>query len=290
MLFSPEPEKDIWVDNPSWRARNLTQNILVPLEAHNSQFITGYVVLDERGFPEGGQNTLFDYASGSFREGCTSLAIHHELGDPSLEDGYTIALLKLAHSIDNCNVFSRNHAVKTAFWARSISEKLGFSSKELEQIELASKLHDVGKVVVPKNVLTKPSPLNEEEWLMMKRHPTFGAMLMKPASRLHPLIPFVESHHEKYDGTGYPLHLAGEQIPIQARIISVADSYATITDGRVYRAAGSRSQAMQELHRCSGGQFDPKIIEVITNLVESGDVDDSNCTWGNLGSNTIAST
>ncbi len=278
-LLPSEPGKEAWQGDSLWKASNHTQNILIPLETDNSNFITGFVVLDDHGFPEGGQNTIFDYAGSNFREGSTSLTIHRELGDPALEDGYTIALLKLAYSIDHCNVFSRNHATKTAFWARNIAGQLGFSAEELDQIELASKLHDVGKVVVPKSVLTKPSQLSGQEWLIMKRHPTFGAMIMKPSSRLHALIPFIKSHHEKFDGTGYPLGLADEQIPIQARIISVADAYATITAGRVYRPAGTRTQALQELNRCSGNQFDPTLISVMTDLVSSGTVDDSLCSW-----------
>lgn len=266
-----------------WKSSHPSQNILIPLEVNRSKFITGYVVLDDSGFPDGGQHTLFDYASDSFREGSSSLTIHHELGDPSLEDGYTITLLKLAHSIDHCNVFSRNHAIKTAFWARNIAGKLGFSDIDLDDIELASMLHDIGKVVVPKTVLTKPAQLSEQEWLIMKRHPTFGAMIMKPSARLHALIPFVQAHHEKYDGTGYPDRLAGEEIPIQARIIAVADSYATITDGRVYRAAGNKAQALHELTRCSGTQFDPRIVEIMIELVTSGDVDDTMCSWETMG-------
>ena len=268
---------------PSWQGTALrkryTQNILIPLEIDNSNFITGFVVLDDNGFPEGGQRTLFDYAGNSFRESCASLIIHREIDDPVLEDGYTITLLKLAHSIDHCNEFSCNHVVKTAFWAREIARKLGFAEDQLNQITLASQLHDVGKIVVPKSVLTKPSQLSDQEWTIMKRHPNFGAMIMKPSPRLHSLIPFVKAHHENFDGSGYPLGLAGEQIPIQARIISVADTYATMTEGRVYRSPSTSSEALRELTRFSGEQFDPEIVSVMVDLATSGDVDDSQSNW-----------
>lgn len=102
---------------------------------------------------------------------------------------------------------------------------------------------------------------------------------MRPSSRLHPLVPFVTNHHEKFDGSGYPKGLSGEEIPIQARIISIADSYATITDGRVYQAPATKIEALQELRRWSGKQFDPKIIPVLVNLVTSGMVDDAQCSW-----------
>lgn len=262
-----------------WKAYNLTQNLIIPLETKNSQYITGFVVLEDNGFPDGGQNTLLDYAGSNFREGGASLTIHRELIDPSLEDGYTVTLLKLAQSIDHCNVYTFNHAVKTAFWARRIASELGFSQADLDQIELASKLHDVGKVVVPKTVLTKPSKLSDQEWMIMKRHPTFGAMIMNPSPRLHPLIPIIQSHHEKYDGSGYPQGLFGEEIPIQARIISVADSYTTITAGRAYRLAGSKKQAIRELVRCSEQQFDPEITTVMVRLLMKNEIDDSDCSW-----------
>lgn len=280
--FPDEPGKLDWQGAALWNAGNHAQNLLIPLEVDNSPIITGYVVLDDKDFPEGGQNTLFEYAGSSFSEGCTSLTIHHELGDPSLEDGYTITLLKLAQSIDRSQLFSRAHAIKTAFWARNIAQKLNFTEAKIDQIELASKLHDVGKVVVPKSVLTKPSPLSDQEWLIMKRHPTFGAIIMKPSSRLHSLIPFVKAHHEKYDGSGYPSGLSGEQIPVQARIIAVADTYATITDGRVYRPPGTSADAIRELKRWSGKQFDPEIISVMIDLATSGEMDDSQCKWGEI--------
>lgn len=278
-----ETDKENWLGAVLGDVSAYNRNILIPFETDNRNFVTGLIVLDDLGFPDGGQNTLFDYASSSFREGHTSLTVHRELGNPALEDGYTVALLKLAFSIDHCNKFSANHVVKTAFWAKNIAMKLGFTATELDQIELASLLHDIGKVVVPKSVLTKPSKLSDEEWMLIRRHPTYGGMIMRPSSRLHGLIPFVTAHHEKFDGTGYPMGLAGEEIPIQARIISLADSYATITDGRVYQPAATKAEALQELQRCSGKQFDPKIIPVMEDLVGSGMVDDSYCSWGAVG-------
>ena len=262
-----------------WKAGIHTQNILIPLEIDNNKYITGFLVLDDSEFPEEGQSILFDYAGSSFRESQVCLTIHRELGDPNLEDGYSITLLKIAHSIDHCNDLSQNHAIKTAFWARQIASKLGFTREKLVQLELASRLHDIGKVVVPKAVLTKPGQLSEQERMVMRGHPTYGAMIMKPSTALHPLISAVEAHHEHYDGSGYPYGLAGEQIPIQARIIAVADAYATMTEGRVYRSASTPVAALRELTRCSEKQFDPAIISVLYHLVSAAEVDDTHCVW-----------
>jgi len=277
-----EPEREDWRGSAIWKAGINTQNIMIPLEVDNSKYITGFLVLDDSNFPKDGQSTLFDYAGSSFRESQASLTIHRELGDSTLEDGYAITLLKIAHSIDQCNDLSQHHAVKTAFWARKIASKLGFTREKLYQIELASRLHDIGKVVVPKSVLTKPAQLSEQERMIMRGHPNYGAMIMKPSSRLHPLIPFVHAHHEHFDGTGYPLGLSGYQIPIQARIIGVADAYATMTEERVYRPASTSSQALREIIRCCGKQFDPEIVSAMIDLTTSGEVDDMHCMWESI--------
>lgn len=269
-MFSNDPLKEEGLRSSPWQVETHARDILIPLEVDNSNFITGFVVLDDQGFPEGGQNTLFEYAGSDFRESHTSLTIIHELDDPTLEDGYTVTLLKLAHSIDQCNEHTRSHASRTSFWARQLSRKLGFTDKDVDRIALASKLHDIGKVVVPKAVLTKPSQLSDQEWLIMRRHPSFGAMIMEPSSRLRSLIPLVKAHHERIDGTGYPLGLMGEEIPIGARIISVADAYTTITEGRVYRLPGTSAEAITELKQCSGKQFDPLVIDAMVSIVPSG--------------------
>lgn len=277
-----ESGKEEWRGSALWKAGIHTQNILIPLEIDNNKYITGFLVLDDSEFPEEGQSILFDYAGSSFRESQVCLTIHRELGDPNLEDGYSITLLKIAHSIDHCNDLSQNHAIKTAFWARQIASKLGFTREKLVQIELASRLHDIGKVVVPKAVLTKPGLLSEQERMLMRGHPTYGAMIMKPSSRLHPLIPFVKAHHEYFDGSGYPLGISGYQIPLQARIICVADAYATMTEERVYRSASTSSEALREIIRCSGKQFDPEIVATMIELTTSGEVDDSHCKWESI--------
>ena len=278
-LRPSDPCDDDWQGSVLWKPGVDTRNIFIPLEDFSSQTISGFVLLDDRGFPEGGQNTLYDYAGSCFRETCASLTIHRELNHPVLEGGYTITLLKLAQSIDQCNIYSRNHAVRTAFWARQIAARFGYSEEKLDQIELAGKLHDVGKVVVPKSVLGKPAPLTELEWEIVRRHPTFGALILQPSSGLNPLAQFVRSHHEQFDGSGYPARLKAEEIPHQARIIAVADTFTTMTEGRVYRPASTSLQAVAELERCCGKQFDPDVVRVMLDLIASGEVDDSQCCW-----------
>ena len=275
--MSPYPCDDDWQGSAFWKAGVDTHSIFIPLEDKISQTITAFVLLDDHDFPEDGQNTLYDYAGGCFRETSASLTIHRELDQPALEGGYTLTLLKLAQSIDQCNIHSRNHAIRTAFWATQIASHLGL--EQLDQIELAGKLHDVGKVVVPKSVLGKPGRLTEAEWQIVRRHPTFGALILQPSAALQPLAALILAHHERFDGSGYPSHLVGEQIPLAARIIAVADAFTTMTEGRVYRPASTRLQAVAELERCSGKQFDPTAARVLVDLVQANQVDDSACCW-----------
>lgn len=278
-ITNSEPNIEDQQGSAFWKGGNHPQNLLIPLDVDPRNLTTGFVVLDDSGFPEEGQSTLFDYAGSNFRESRASLTIHRELGDPTLEDVYTTTLLKLSYSIDHSNELTKNHSIRTAFWARSIASRLGLEKEQLSQIELACKLHDVGKVVVPKSVLTKPSPLSDEEWKIMRRHPTFAAVIMKPSSRLHTLIPIIEAHHENFDGSGYPYGLVGDQIPLQAQIIAVADAYATMTEGRVYQPASTRKEALHEIARCSGKQFDPRVVIAMIDIAVSGGVDDSQCAW-----------
>ncbi len=266
-------------DYNSWQEYHRQQDFLIPLEVDKDNRVTGFVVLDDKDFPEGGQNTLFDYVRSHFSESCVSLTIHHELGDQALEDGYLLTLFKLARSIDQSDAHTRCHALRTSAWSERLARKMGLEEDKVEEISLAGKLHDVGKVVVPKNILTKPSRLTFEEWSIMRRHPNFAALIMEPSARLRSLIPSVRAHHEHFDGSGYPHGLSGDQIPMAARIIAVADAYATMTEGRIYKNARSIPDALGELERCSGKQFDPTVVAALAALVTDGDVSDDYCDW-----------
>jgi HD-GYP domain-containing protein (c-di-GMP phosphodiesterase class II) len=138
---------------------------------------------------------------------------------------------------------------------------------EVIEISLASRLHDIGKSIIPRELLTKPGPLTEEEWRIIKRHSEYSAALMQPSQGLADIIPLVHAHHERFDGRGYPDGLAGQNIPLGARIIGVADAFSTMITGRAYRAPISVEQAKQDLIRNSGTQFDPEIVKAMVILL-----------------------
>lgn len=154
------------------------------------------------------------------------------------------------------------HLEKVSEYVGYICKEMQLSDTETRDIKLGALLHDVGKLEIPRNILRKSEPLNEDEWSLIKHHPRWGATMVRSMQSMDSIIPMIVSHHERYDGKGYPYGLKGEDIPIGSRIISVADSFDAITNSRSYRAAKTYSEAMAEIKRCSGSQFDPVIVEV----------------------------
>ena len=132
----------------------------------------------------------------------------------------------------------------------------------VERLALAGVLHDVGKIGVGDAVLCKPGPLDDEEWAQMRKHPELGARLLAGAG-LGDIAEWVFAHHEQLDGSGYPLGLESEEIPLEARVLAVADAYEAMTSERPYSAALSHAEAAAELRRCAGTQFDPQVVEAL---------------------------
>jgi HD-GYP domain-containing protein (c-di-GMP phosphodiesterase class II) len=134
-------------------------------------------------------------------------------------------------------------------------------SQELEKIRISALLHDVGKIGVDDRVLKKPGALTAEEFELMKQHPSKGANIMRPVAQLKEMLPGIELHHEHVDGRGYPHGLQGDDIPLMARIIAVADAFDAMTAERPYNAAITPQHALTELRRCAGTQFDPVVVD-----------------------------
>ena len=140
------------------------------------------------------------------------------------------------------------------------------STQELDEVELGALLHDIGKIGIPRNVLLKPGPLSEEEWDVMRAHPSIGYRLMGRYEELSRAAEIVYGHHERFDGGGYPRGLAGEGIPLWARMFSIIDTFDAITCDRPYRAANSFEAAFAEISKVSGTQFDPQLVEAFLEL------------------------
>jgi diguanylate cyclase (GGDEF)-like protein len=151
-----------------------------------------------------------------------------------------------------------------------LARSLGLPDREIERIRVASLLHDLGKLAIPDEILAKPSELEEPEWRVVAEHPKIGQVVLEQAGALRDAATIVLHHHEWFDGRGYPHGLAGEEIPVGARIVSVVDAYEAMTSGRPYRAAISHADAVAELRRHAGVQFDPDIVDRFVDLFEAG--------------------
>jgi diguanylate cyclase (GGDEF)-like protein len=155
------------------------------------------------------------------------------------------------------------HSCEVAELAAEIGRRLGLSEDALLRVRLGGWLHDVGKIAIPDSILTKRGPLSADEWEIIKTHPAAGDALLRNFPELAPACAAVRHHHERHDGSGYPDRLSGTDIPLEARIIAVADAYSAMTSPRPYQEARSRTDAIDELRRCAGSQFDPAIVEAL---------------------------
>lgn len=170
-------------------------------------------------------------------------------------------LINLTCYIDSQVADGSGHSGKVADWAKTMATEFDFCEDETQSIFWAAMLHDIGKIGVPEHILSKNGPLDSSEWEMMRLHPIVGASIVSSLEGINHIAPIIYSHQEKYDGTGYPQGLMGESIPLAARIVSVVDAYEAITSNRVYRKARSHSDAISEIERMGGKQFDPKVVE-----------------------------
>ncbi|MFA5801744.1 MAG: HD domain-containing phosphohydrolase [Thermoleophilia bacterium] len=184
-------------------------------------------------------------------------AISHEV----LEEAFIGTIRSLAEAIDAKDSSTRGHSDWVAKYAMMIGRQMGLENGRLDALKYAGYLHDVGKIGIPDSILGKTSQLTQEEWQLMKKHPIMSAKILEPVPIAPAIKAAIRHHHERYDGKGYPYGLSGESIPLEARIMAVADSYEAMISDRPYRKALSDEQAVAELKRCVGSQFDPRMVE-----------------------------
>ncbi len=182
------------------------------------------------------------------------------------------AIQAIARTIDAKDEYTNGHSIRVGAYSKIIAEHLGMSSDEVDNIYYIALLHDIGKIAIPDKILNKPGRLTDEEFAIMKSHTTRGARILSGISTIPHIIEGAKSHHEKYDGSGYPEGLRGEDIPYVARIICCADCFDAMASKRVYKPSFTMETIINEFKRCAGTQFDPAIANVVVSLLESGEL------------------
>ena len=179
-------------------------------------------------------------------------------------------LIALSEAVETCDPYTRGHSARVARMAAEIGRRLGCDDAQIALLRLGGALHDVGKLGVRDEVLRKPGPLTRRELREVRAHPEIGARMIARDPELRPALPIVLYHHERWDGEGYPSRRSGTEVPLEARIMAVVDSYDAMTSDRPYRAALSPELAVEEIERCAGTQFDPDVAAAFLAAWESG--------------------
>ena len=180
--------------------------------------------------------------------------------------GVVAMLSTLSRAIEARDPYTRGHSARVTEIAEAIARRLGWDAERLALLRVGGPLHDVGKLGVSDEVLAKPGRLDDDELEQIREHPKLGARILLRVAAFRAAIPYVLYHHERWDGNGYPSGRAGEQIPLEARVLAVADAYDAMTSDRPYRRPLDHQAAVAEVARCSGTQFDPEVVRIFLEL------------------------
>ncbi len=216
------------------------------------------------------------------------------------ENAYRMTLKALTSALDTRDTETAGHSERVVSFSLQLGREMGLDGERLRSLEFGALLHDIGKIGVPDAILRKPAALDEAEWQKMRLHPLYGQEILRGIDFLEGAGRVVAQHHEKFDGSGYPLGMRGEEIDLGARIFAVADAFDAMTSDRVYRKGRSYELALEELDRCGGAHFDPQVIEAFhrvppsvwdelriemlnkvreKKLAHGGDIEDALATW-----------
>jgi len=188
------------------------------------------------------------------------VAVREDSHRAHLEDLFMSVIVSLTMALEAKDPYTEGHSVRVAAYSEAMGKQLGLPPEVLDIVHRACLVHDLGKIAVDENILSKRDRLSTMEREKMVMHPLIGESILRPIAMLGPLLPGVRSHHEHFDGTGYPDGLAGEAIPIEARIMAVADAFDAMTSNRPYRQALPEEEALAELRRNAGTHFDPRVV------------------------------
>jgi HD-GYP domain-containing protein (c-di-GMP phosphodiesterase class II) len=178
-------------------------------------------------------------------------------------------LAALSRVLEARDPSSRGHTDRVTALARVLAYRLGWDDARIAALDTGARLHDIGKVIVPGAILRKPGPLDADEIAQIRRHPEVGARLVRPLALSGVSVACILYHHERWDGRGYPFGMRGDEIPLEARVLAVADAYDAMTSFRPYRPALSPADALGEVERCAGSQFDPELARAFAAVCDA---------------------
>jgi HD-GYP domain-containing protein (c-di-GMP phosphodiesterase class II) len=181
-------------------------------------------------------------------------------------------LAELSEAIESRDPYTRGHSARVTALADAVARWLGWSDERLRTLSIGGPLHDIGKLSVAGSILHKPGPLTPDELVEIRAHPEAGARLIEPIEPVQCALPYVLHHHERWDGGGYPHGLAGHEIPIEARVLAVADAFDAMTSDRPYRGALAEDEALTEVDRCAATQFDPEVARAFLEVWGTGPI------------------
>lgn len=263
LLTLQDPDKKIRDLLASTKSSSL---LSVPLKTHDSMFGVINLGRSETKPPFADEDRNFTMTMASQ----ASAYIENRLLIDNLRESYIATVRALAEAIDAKDHYTRGHSTRVAKYAVAIARELKLPKSDIEGVETAAYLHDVGKIGISDQILMKPGKLTLEEMETVRGHPKIGAKILSPINFPWEIIPIVFQHHERYSGGGYPNKLSYDDIHIGARILIVADSYEAMTSERPYRAALSEETAVEELKKGSGTQFDPLVVDAFIRILERG--------------------
>ena len=245
-----------------WLARTLAR----PIDSlsRSLEQMTRERAFDEP-LPKTGFSREIDALTSSFNEMMSAIRV----AEGDTRSAYVGTIRALAMTLDARDPYTAGHSERVSALSVAVGRHLGLSEDDVEVLRLGALLHDIGKVGVPDDVLRKPGALTAEEFEAIKLHPTLGARILRSVPFLAPHIPIVELHHERPDGSGYPHQFRGEEIPLLARIVHVTDAFDAMTSARAYRGARSTAEALRELWRCAGAEFDAEVVQALAGALPS---------------------
>jgi putative nucleotidyltransferase with HDIG domain len=253
-----------WIHNPDRADGQVRSFMAAPLRIRGAPIgvITAFSTQSSARFTEGQRKGLAIFG------GRAADAIENARMYENLQTTFTQTMEGFARALEAKDPYTHGHSDRVATYAKLVCEAMGMPPMEIDRISHGGLMHDIGKIGIRNSDLNKPQKLTPEEYVMFKSHPVQGRRIIEPIAFLKHLVPCVYHHHEAWDGSGYPEGLEGEGIPVEARILAVADSYDAMTSNRPYRKALPHEIAVAEFNRCSGRQFDPIAVEAFLDVIE----------------------